>query len=109
MASPNLRGRFIVGAVSYIESAHTHAFTGVMRVVPGFRHHHRIVEIATGFSQPAKIVDSQPLTTGRPHLEAVGVLLPLGRGGSSTASDRTWVPILRSPRDDGLCLREYRA
>jgi hypothetical protein len=27
--------------------------------VPGFRHRHRIVEVATGFSQPAKIVDSQ--------------------------------------------------
>lgn len=42
----------------------THAVTGVMRVVPRFRHHHRIVEIPTGFSQWGKIVDSQPLTTG---------------------------------------------
>jgi hypothetical protein len=48
------------------------AVMGVIRVVPGFRHHHRIVEIPTGSSQPAYIVDSQPLTTGW-HVDPRGV------------------------------------
>jgi hypothetical protein len=61
-------GRTFVDASSSAPSVHqvgrTLAVTGAMRVVPGFPHHHRIVEIPTGFSQWGKIVDSQPLTTG---------------------------------------------
>jgi hypothetical protein len=42
------RGRRLVYRVG-----RAHSFTDVMRVVPSFRHHRRIVEISTGFSQPA--------------------------------------------------------
>lgn len=37
---------------------------GVVRIVPGLRHHQRIIEIPTGLSQSTQVVDSNPLTTG---------------------------------------------
>jgi hypothetical protein len=37
-----------------------HAFTGVIRIAPSSRHHHRVDEIPTGFSEPTQMVEVSP-------------------------------------------------